>query len=225
MTWTIFLALALIGIVGLYIFLRWRRSPKAYKAMIAVSIASFVSGSILGAWVFRLGQRSTPTPPSTSAPPATISSSAFSPLSTPRASASPSAPPIQIPPLNYDPKHAVLPDPKLTPGDVLPAVTPADICTPGWASEHRHVTESMRDQVYVEYGRTRGPDCCEVDHLIPLELGGSKDLKNLWPQPDEPRPGWPEKDQLENELHAEVCASKMTLAEAQHCIASNWVEC
>ncbi len=44
-------------------------------------------------------------------------------------------------------------------------------------------------------------------------------------QPDEPRPGWTEKDQPENELHAEVCASKMPLADAQHCIASNWVEC
>jgi hypothetical protein len=119
----------------------------------------------------------------------------------------------------------VLPDPKLTPGDALPAVMAADICTPGWATEHRHVTESMRDQVYAEYGRTRGPDCCEVDHLIQLELGGSNDMKNLWPQPDAPRPGWDEKDQLENELHAEVCAGKMTLADAQHCIASNWVEC
>jgi multidrug resistance efflux pump len=54
MTWKIFLAFALIGAAGLYIFLRWRRSPKAYKAMIAVSVASFVSGSILSAWVFRL---------------------------------------------------------------------------------------------------------------------------------------------------------------------------
>jgi hypothetical protein len=146
-TWTIFLALAAIAGSGLYIFLRWRRSPKAYKAMIAISIVSFVSGSILGAWVFRLSQRSTPPPVSTSVPPAATSSSALVPLLTPRALASPSAPPIQISSFNYDPKHVVLPDPKLTPGDALPAVTAADICTPGWASEHRHVTESMRDQV------------------------------------------------------------------------------
>ena len=119
----------------------------------------------------------------------------------------------------------VLPDPKLTPGDALPSVTAVDVRTPGWASEHRQVTESMRDQVYMLYSRTRGPDCCEVDHLIPLELGGSNDMKNLWPQPDEPRPGWPEKGQLENELHAEVCAGKMPLAAAQRCIASNWIEC
>jgi hypothetical protein len=146
-TWTIFLALALIVGSSLYVFLRWRRSPKVYKAMIAISIASFVSGSILGAWVFRFSQRSTPTPVSTSAPSAATSSSALSPLLTPGGLASPSAPPIQIPSLNYDPRHAVLPDPKLTPGDALPGVTTTDVCTPGWATEHRHITESMRDQV------------------------------------------------------------------------------
>ena len=59
---------------------------------------------------------------------------------------------------------------------------------------------------------------------LPLELGGSNDIRNLWPQPDEPRPGWDEKNRLENELHAEVCAGKMPLADAQHCIAANWVQ-
>jgi hypothetical protein len=194
--------------------------------MIAVSIASFVSGSILGAWVFRLSQRLAPPPVGTSAPPGAMSSSAFAPLLTPGALASPSAPPIQIPLLNYDPGRAVLPDPKLTPGDTLPATTAADICTPGWASEHRHVTEAMRNRVYAEYGRTETIDCCEVDHLIPLELGGSNHMKNLWPEPYGPtRPGAGEKDSLENELHERVCRGKMPLAEAQTCIATNWIQC
>jgi hypothetical protein len=61
--------------------------------------------------------------------------------------------------------------------------------------------------------------------LVPHELGGSNDLKNLWPQPDDPRPGDAEKDQLENELHHLVCSGKMPLADAQKCIESNWVEC
>ncbi len=33
----------------------------------------------------------------------------------------------------------------------LPGATADDVCTPGWAREHRSVTESMRDQVYAEY--------------------------------------------------------------------------
>jgi hypothetical protein len=138
---------------------------------------------------------------------------------------SPATAPVEIPALHYDPAHAILPDPKLTPGDTLPGVTADDVCTPGWSREHRHVAEGLRDRVYAEYGRTRGPGCCEVDHLIPLELGGSNDMKNLWPQPDDPRPGDGEKDQLENDLHARVCKDNMPLADAQKCIASNWVEC
>jgi hypothetical protein len=81
----------------------------------------------------------------------------------------------------WDPTRAVLPNPKFTPGDALPGATTADVCTPGWATEHRHVTEEMRARVYAEYGLPYGGD--EVDHLIPLELGGSNDFKNLWPQP------------------------------------------
>jgi hypothetical protein len=125
----------------------------------------------------------------------------------------------------FDPAHAILPDSRLTPGDTFPGVTTSDVCTPGWASEHRHVTDEMRDLVYEEYRRVEGADCCELDHLIPLELGGSNDIKNLWPQPDKPLPGWADKDELESELHAEVCEGTMTLSDAQRCIASNWVEC
>jgi hypothetical protein len=132
-------------------------------------------------------------------------------------------PTFPIPPLRFDLARAVLPDPKLTPGDTFPGVTTGDICTPGWSRQHRRVTGSTRDKVYAEYGRT--PGCCEVDHLIPLELGGSNEVKNLWPEPEDPRQGSAEKDHLENELHAHVCAGKMTIAHAQDCIPSNWIEC
>jgi hypothetical protein len=48
----------------------------------------------------------------------------------------------------------------------------------------------------------------EVDHLLPLEVGGSNDIKNRWPQPTE-KLGVPmgahAKDRLENYLHRQVC--------------------
>jgi hypothetical protein len=87
------------------------------------------------------------------------------------------------------------------------------------------VNEGMRDKVYAEYGRTEGPGCCEVDHLVPLELGGTNDLKNLGRNQTNLGQDHPKRTPLENELHARVCAGKMTLADAQHCIASNWVNC
>jgi hypothetical protein len=61
-----------------------------------------------------------------------------------------------------------------------------------------------------------------VDHLISLELGGSNDVKNLWPEPYEPSPGAKEKDKVENWLHAQVCAGRIPIAEAQREIAGDW---
>jgi hypothetical protein len=216
-------AVALIAGGALYIRLRWRRSPQAYRAMLAIAACYFVAGSIVSVWVLHLvGPGPTVPPPTQIAAP----TAAASPMTVaPTLKENYTGPSFPMPQLHYDPAHAILPDPKLTPGDVFPDATKDDVCTPGWSSEHRHVTESMRDQVYSEYGRTRGPGCCEVDHLIPLELGGSNDIKNLWPQPDDPRPGDAEKDSLENDLHARVCRGEISLADAQKCIASNWVEC
>ncbi len=210
---TCLVALALVLAGGLYIRLRWRRSPQAYRAMIALAACYFVAGSITGAWILHL---SAPKPPAPSTQVAAPNAAA--------ASSSTVAPTLPIPPLHFDPAHAALPDPTLTPGDTLPGATADDVCTPGWATEHRSVTESMRYQVYAEYKRTQGPTCCEVDHLIPLELGGSNEIKDLWPQPYDPRPGAYEKDSLENELHKRVCKGEMPLADAQKCIESNWVE-
>jgi len=185
--------------------------------MIALVACYFVAGSLTGAWILHLTALKPTAPPTQVAAP---SVSAANP-----SIESYTGPAFPIPPLHYDPAHAALPDPTLTPGDTFPGVTVDDVCTPGWAKEHRSVTESMRDQVYAEYKRTRGPSCCEVDHLVPRELGGSNEIKNLWPQPDDPRPGDAEKDQLENELHKRVCKGEMPLADAQKCIESNWVEC
>ncbi len=54
------LALALAG--GLYIRLHWRRSPQAYRAMIALAACYFVAGSITGAWILHLSAPKPPAP-------------------------------------------------------------------------------------------------------------------------------------------------------------------
>jgi hypothetical protein len=79
--------------------------------------------------------------------------------------------------------------------------------------------------VYGEYGMTRhfdGGDG-EVDHLVSLELGGSNARANLFPEAASPRPGSHEKDRLENALHADVCAGRVSLRRAQRLIAGDWV--
>lgn len=118
-----------------------------------------------------------------------------------------------------------LPDPACTPGEIIPDATAAQICVPGYSSSVRNVSDDLKDQVYAEYGiATHSPGQYEVDHLIPLELGGSNDIANLFAQPADPRPGFHEKDQVENWLHDQVCSGAMLLADAQLGIAQNWVQ-
>jgi hypothetical protein len=119
----------------------------------------------------------------------------------------------------------ILPDPKLTPGDVFD-VTAQDICVPGYARKVRAVPASLKKRAYAEYGITQyQPGDYEVDHLIPLSLGGSNSFRNLWPQSTKTSP-WNSyvKDTLERKLHNLVCAGQLDLKTAQREIASNWIE-
>ncbi|MDD5369123.1 MAG: HNH endonuclease signature motif containing protein [Anaerolineaceae bacterium] len=117
-----------------------------------------------------------------------------------------------------------LQDQACTPGDIFPDVTKADICKSGYASSVRNVPSSVKDRVYVEYGiPSHSPGEYEVDHLVSLELGGSNDISNLWPEAASPQPGFHEKDKVENYLHDQVCSGAINLMDAQIQIATNWL--
>ena len=122
--------------------------------------------------------------------------------------------------------HGQLPDPRCTPGSIDPIVTQVDIyrtiCTRGWTKTVRPPeaqTEWFKFHVaYPAYGL--GWATSELDHLVPLELGGSNDATNLWPEVGKiPNP----KDKVENALNAAVCDGKVSLARAQQAIASDWM--
>jgi hypothetical protein len=120
--------------------------------------------------------------------------------------------------------NGALQDQACTPGDILPNATKADICQSGYASSVRNVTTAEKDQVYAEYGiRSRTSGEYEVDHLVSLELGGSNNISNLWPEAASPKPGFHEKDKVENYLHDQVCSGAISLADAQIQIATNWL--
>jgi hypothetical protein len=118
----------------------------------------------------------------------------------------------------------LVPDPALTPGDVLTTDTTV-VCQPGYTATVRDVPQSLKNQVYRQYGITqREPREYEVDHLISLELGGSNSIRNLWPQSYRTQPlNALVKDRLENRLHALVCAGKLSLPAAQQAIATDWI--
>src|ERR1700674_1383784 len=74
------------------------------------------------------------------------------------------------------------PDSVKTPGATM-AVTVQDICTPGYTKKVRSVPIAVKREVFESYGiTTHSPGEYEVDHLIPLEVGGSNSIRNLWPQ-------------------------------------------
>jgi len=83
---------------------------------------------------------------------------------------------------------------------------------------------SEKDQAYAEYGIYHHySGQYEVDHLVPLELGGSNDIANLWPEAASPTPGFHQKDEVENYLHDQVCSGAVSLKDAQTEIATNWL--
>jgi hypothetical protein len=108
----------------------------------------------------------------------------------------------------------------LTPGVVNPDVTQATlaatICRHGWTRTIRppvSYTDDLKRRGLHQYGLRGPPSNYQEDHLISLELGGHPtDPRNLWP---EPYPRARTVDQAENELNAEVCSGKLSLADAQ----------
>ena len=118
-----------------------------------------------------------------------------------------------------------LPDSACTPGAIISSATAAQICVSGYSSTVRNVPQATKEQVYAAYGIvTRSPGQYEMDHLVSLELGGSNEPSNLWPEAADPRPGFHEKDQVENYLHDQLCTNKMTLQQVQSAIATNWLD-
>jgi len=116
-----------------------------------------------------------------------------------------------------------LPDRRCTPGAYDPAVTRAVLCSGGYSTDSYRAPESQTEtfkfsEAYPAYGIAAGTTS-ELDHLIPLELGGANDAANLWPEVGSiPNP----KDHVEGALHDAVCSGRVALAAAQRAIARNW---
>jgi hypothetical protein len=122
--------------------------------------------------------------------------------------------------------EAQLPDPGLTPGAWDAQATTDDVCTPGYAHAHRPSfaeSNALKHEVFARYGIAWSEHGkYELDHLVPLELGGNSSIENLWPEL------WPEaiaKDALENQLHALVCAGELSLLDARTQISIDWESC
>lgn len=116
-----------------------------------------------------------------------------------------------------------LPDPGCTPGAYYPKATLAKICVTGYTARVRHVSSTTQAKVYAAYGIDHHLEGqYEIDHLVPLELGGSNSIANLFPEAARPRPGYHEKDQVENATHDTACTRRRPLRTLQRQIAKDW---
>ncbi|NJC65952.1 hypothetical protein HC028_15790 [Planosporangium flavigriseum] len=123
-----------------------------------------------------------------------------------------------------------LPDPTCTPGVISTEVTQdnlsSTICRSGYTKTVRppqSQTGAFKRKVMVAYHQSGPLGEYELDHLISLQLGGSNDAGNLWPQYND-RPGRESnsKDPVETALNRAVCSHRITLAAAQAAIATDW---
>lgn len=117
-----------------------------------------------------------------------------------------------------------VPDPRLTPGATRP-VSLGEVCSMRHEEVVRDVSGSLRQQVFREYGIVNPrPEDYEVDYLIAPGLGGTEDIRNLWPEPSTSS-NWNahKKDALEERLHELVCDGELDLNTAQKAIASDWI--
>ena len=116
---------------------------------------------------------------------------------------------------------AIVPDPTLTPGAVRTTDVAAICSTPTRELRHRG-----HEGVMMAYGLTPNSWAdYELDHLIPLGIGGADDDRNLWPEPRRSiEPVWnaERKDQLESRLRELICSGSLDAREAQKAITDDW---
>ncbi len=126
-------------------------------------------------------------------------------------------------------QRCVTPDPALTPGAVDARVTQANIqqtiCVHGYTKTVRHTSGKLKALIYRRYGGRALFPHAEVDHRIPLEVGGRDVAENLWIQPYDSQP-WNAhgKDHLENVIAHKVCVGELTLQEGQAVFLGDWRE-
>ncbi len=126
-----------------------------------------------------------------------------------------------------------LPDPQKTPGAIRQAVNPSNlqstVCVRGYTDsvrpDKRYTNRLKRDMLREHRFENPDPRQYELDHLIPLSIGGNPtDPKNLWPQPRFGVWSAEKKNDLEFVAYKMVCHGDIGLAEAQQRIARNWIE-
>ena len=126
--------------------------------------------------------------------------------------------------------HGMLPDPACTPGSVG-ETRAAAVCNAGFEHQHRPSGTLTPKRTAMKAYHLTDADLphTEYDHLVPLSLGGSNDVTNLWPEvSDLPGQGFHNsKDGVELRVWRWVCTApedqrQARLSAAQWQMANSW---
>lgn len=151
-------------------------------------------------------------------------------------------------PLQATAASRTLPDQSITPGVVDNRISNTDICAHIWTAGNppqkggvltysraaRHTSARLKGEAFRRYGIRNPHDkgvSYEVDHRVPLSLGGRDLIENLWPETRDrsaPDNAWV-KDKLEARLLRLVCHPKpgqlaLPLKAAQAAFLGDWRE-
>ena len=122
-------------------------------------------------------------------------------------------------------RRTALPDRQCSPGAYYAHLTRAAICSSGFhTGSIRDVPQSEKFAVEREYGLAAGyyGHSLEIDHIVPLELGGSNSIANLFPERGSGKDDYHFKDAAENRAKAWVCEGRLSLAAARRGFAADW---
>ncbi len=121
--------------------------------------------------------------------------------------------------------RSVRPDRSCSPGAYYSRLTKRVICSGSFRTGAiRNVPQAEKFRVEREYGMAASyyGDTIEIDHIVPLELGGSNAIANLFPEPGNGPANYHVKDALENRAKAAVCDGQLSLRAARRGFAMNW---
>lgn len=118
---------------------------------------------------------------------------------------------------------AQLPNGFQTPGATL-KVDAKKVCAAGFVTSAKPVAGWQKTQTLEKYGIRPERFDGELEHLIPVSLGGSNDPENLYPFHEQGEYTLRAKQELADRLLKMVCEGKMPLKQAQDLFRKDWTK-
>lgn len=118
---------------------------------------------------------------------------------------------------------AQLPSGYNTPGAITRA-TAKEVCAADYAASVKPVAGWQKNTALERYGIRPDTFSGDLDHLVPVELGGSNDPDNLWPMRGHEDMTPAAKARLAERMKQMVCDGKLSLKDAQNAFKKDWTK-